>query len=93
MVVVCFSLQVAAYDFLLPVLVNGLKPSSPPPSPWPPSAKQTSKIAITQGSKGMEASQQCSNAVLSTYMYMYMYSRFDTLSTLCKGVYMYVCVW
>ena len=30
-------LQVAAYDFILPVLVNGHDPLPPPPSHWPPS--------------------------------------------------------
>lgn len=27
----------AAYDFILPVLINGYKAPTPPPSPWPPS--------------------------------------------------------
>lgn len=29
--------KVAAYDFILPVLINGYKAPTPPPSPWPPS--------------------------------------------------------
>ena len=39
-------LQVAAYDFSLPVLVNGLHPPSPPPSPWPPSLTH-SKVTVS----------------------------------------------
>ena len=27
----------AAYDFILPILINGYKAPTPPPSPWPPS--------------------------------------------------------
>ena len=27
----------AAYDFILPVLINGYNAPTPPPSPWPPS--------------------------------------------------------
>ena len=38
-------LKVASYDFNLPILVNGSRPPSPPPSPWPPS--QISKLTIT----------------------------------------------
>lgn len=29
--------KVAAYDYILPVLINGYKAPTPPPSPWPPS--------------------------------------------------------
>lgn len=39
--------QVASYDYQLPVLVNGLKAPSPPPSPWPPS-NAPSNITLTQ---------------------------------------------
>ena len=36
--VIYFSPKVAAYDFILPVLINGYKAPTPPPSPWPPSS-------------------------------------------------------
>lgn len=33
-----FSPKVAAYDFILPVLINGYEAPTSPPSPWPPSS-------------------------------------------------------
>ena len=34
---ISLPLQVAAYDFILPVFVNGREPIPPPPSHFPPS--------------------------------------------------------
>ena len=46
--VACSLLQVAAYDFILPVMVNNKDSASPPLSPWPPSHSQSQ---VTLGSK------------------------------------------
>ena len=38
--------QIAAYDFVLPVVVNGMDPPSAPQSPWPPSPTN-SRLGLT----------------------------------------------
>ncbi len=41
-----FSLvQIAAYDFITPILINGQEPISPPASKWPP-ADVNSQVAV-----------------------------------------------
>ena len=77
-----FSLvQIAAYDFITPILINGQEPISPPPSKWPP-ADVNSQVAV-----GHPCKHHYNVHVLYLYymflQYMYMYLYY---------MYMYTCL-
>ena len=68
------ALQVAAYDFQLPVLVNRARPPSPPPSPWPPSSHHTSKITIRPHPQQTNGKQSRGTYIVLGYIYTYVYN-------------------